>query len=163
MLRDALTSAHADSAPSASLSQREDAVRLAAVAAPEITGRLAAGCGLTSVQLRAAVRAWESGGAAGLSVWDEPWAPGPEAMARARGQLAQAWAEEDAPPALHVRDNRWTTADGRVQLRHSRDGRWWPYRDEQGTWWPAGGPERDPAAALAVALENNEPGRGERS
>ncbi|HEV7629125.1 MAG TPA: SWF or SNF family helicase, partial [Streptomyces sp.] len=83
MLRDAVAPAHAESALPVPLTEGQDAVRLAA-ARPEhrIEERLAAGCGFTSAQLASAVCAWESGGAAALSVWDEPWTPGPEAMAR---------------------------------------------------------------------------------
>lgn len=164
MLRDALTSANAGSEPSRPLTQPEDAVRLAAAAPVQpVAERLAEGCGLTPPQLASAVRAWESGGSAALSLWAEPWTPGADEMARARVQLAAAWAEEEAPPALHVTDNRWTTPDDSAQLRLGRDGRWWPYRREHGTWSPAGGPEQGPAAALAVASGRHEPGRDERT
>ncbi len=164
MLREALTPAHAGSEPSRPLTRSEDAVRLAAAAPVQpVAERLAEGCGLTPPQLASAARAWESGGRAALSLWAEPWTPGADEMARARVQLAAAWTEEEAPPALHVTDNRWTTPDDSAQLRLGRDGRWWPYRDEHGTWSPAGGPEQDPAAALAVASGRHEPGRDERT
>jgi uncharacterized Zn finger protein len=175
---------HAADAPPAPLTRRQDAARLAARRPGErITGRLAAGCGLTPAQLRSAVRAWEFGGAEGLSVWEEPWTPDPETMARLHDRLAAALAGAEAEPEteaepepsgtpghpgpaayLHGTDNRWSTPDGAVQLRYGRDGRWWPYcRDEHGTWWPSGGPEHDPAAALAVATGYDEPGRDERT
>ncbi|OEV31153.1 hypothetical protein AN219_06660 [Streptomyces nanshensis] len=74
-----------------------------------------------------------------------------------RGEDLPAW-------MLRGEDNRWSTPDGGAQLRHGRDGRWWPYRrDGNGTWWPAGGPEQDPAAALAVAAGDSEPGRDGRA
>ena len=151
LLHAALAPGHADSVPGAELTEWQDAVRLAA-AGPEqrIVERLATGCGRTSAQLRTAVRAWELGGADGLSVLEEAWTPGTVALARARDQLAAGWGEEERRPALRVTRNRWTSADGTAQLRYGRDGRWWPYREENGAWWPAGGPEQDPAAALAV-------------
>ena len=166
MLRDALSPSHAVSSPPAPLTQWQDAVRLAASSSPGqlIVQRLSAGSRLPLAQFRSAVRAWELGGIGALSVWEEPWTPGPEATARARAQLAAAWSQEEGPrPALRVTDNCWSTADDSAQLRYGQDGRWWPYRKEQGTWWPAGGAEHDPAAALAVALQQNEPGRDERS
>ncbi|MFC4495144.1 SWF or SNF family helicase [Streptomyces ovatisporus] len=165
LLRDALSPSHAYSAPPVPLTQFQDAVRLAAAGPDQrIVERLSANCGIPPVSFRAAVRAWELGGLVGLTVWEESWTPEAEAMARARDQLATAWAEEDAPPPqLHVNRARWNTPDGCAQLRYGPDGRWWPYAMEHGTWWPAGGAEADPAAALAVALRQNEPGRGERS
>ncbi|WP_314177621.1 SWIM zinc finger family protein [Streptomyces winkii] len=184
MLQDALGHPHAAGALPVPLTPRQDAVRLAASRPGErITQRLARGCGLTPEQLRSAVRAWEAGGTEGLSVWDEPWSLDEETLARARARIAAALAEAEpttgtepdrGPSAahrepsglarLHVVDNRWSTPGGAVQLRYGRDGRWWPYRrDEQGTWWPSGGPEQDPAAALAVAAGDDEPGRDERA
>jgi uncharacterized Zn finger protein len=158
MLREALAPDHAGSALTVPLTQRQDAVRMAAAGTDSrIEERLSAGCQLALAEFRSAVRAWELGGAPALSVWEERWTPDPEAVARARDQLAAAFAEEETPPVLHVTDNRWSTTGDTAQLRRGRDGRWWPYRYEGGTWWPAGGAEHDPAAALAIALNLNEP------
>lgn len=166
LLREAVSPDHAVTAPAHPLTRRQDAVRLAAAGpGARIEERLAAGCALTLTRFRSAVRAWELGGITGLSVWEqeeEPAAPDPEAMARARGQLAAARAEEESLPVLHETDNGWSTADGTAQLRLGPDGRWWPYRERNGTWWPEGGSEQDPAAALAVALGRSEPGRAEQ-
>lgn len=190
MLQEALSPAYESSAPPVPLTRRQDAVRLAAHGPDgRMTGRLARGCGLTPDQLATAVRAWQLGGAEGLSVWEEPWTPDPQTQARMRDQFSAALVErgrESAPesggePAsesagsagsglpegaadLHAEGNRWSTPDGAAQLRCGRDGRWWPWRrDGNGAWWPAGGPERDPAAALAVAAGEGEPGRDGRA
>lgn len=194
MLGEALAPGHAGSVPPppwpAALTRRQDAVRLgAAGAARPVEERLADGCGFTLAEYRSAVRAWELGGAAALSVWEEPWTPSPREMARMHDRLATAWdgdenrtgdgenraeggsreggegrydrtgARPETPPLVHVTANRWSTPDGSAQLRYGRDGRWWPYREESGTWWPAGPPENDPAAALAVAAGQDDPGR----
>ncbi|MEV0581222.1 SWF or SNF family helicase, partial [Streptomyces sp. NPDC050392] len=100
--------------------------------------------------LPAAVRAWQYGGAAALTVLDEEWAPDAAALARARTRLAGAW-DEDEAPRLRAERNRWTSADGTLQLRYGRDGRWYPYRKESGHWVPAGPSDEDPAAAWADA------------
>ncbi|MDQ0963632.1 putative Zn finger protein [Streptomyces sp. B4I13] len=129
---------------------RPDAHRLAAVA-----GRLAAGSGRSREQLASAVRAWQHGGAAALSVWEEEWAVEGDALARARAALETAW-EDDERPALRARANRWTVVGEACQLRWGRDGRWWPYRKEGGRWIPAGDAADDPATALAAARSDGE-------
>ncbi|KOV57158.1 SWF or SNF family helicase [Streptomyces sp. MMG1121] len=129
----------------------QDAVRLACEApADGITERLADGSGRGREGLTAAVRAWHAGGAAALVVLDEEWSVEGVALARARGALEAAW-EADEEPSFHRSGNRWTVPAEGVQLRLDGDGRWWPYRDESGRWIPAGGPDDDPATALAVA------------
>ncbi|MEU9362704.1 SWF or SNF family helicase, partial [Streptomyces sp. NPDC048301] len=95
-----------------------------------------------------AVRAWRSGGAPALEVYDEQWLPGDVELARARTQLAAAW-DEGETPEFQVTGNRWTLAGTDAQLRLGRDGRWWAYAREGTLWAPAGPAERDPAAALA--------------
>lgn len=132
------------------LSVAQDVVRLAA-GAPEKTlaERLAKGSGRDAGQLSAAVRAWRYGGVAGLSVLEEEWAVEGESLARARAALEAAW-DDDERPALRARGNRWTITGAPRQLRLGRDGRWWPYRNEQGRWVPVGGGDRDPATALAA-------------
>ncbi|MCH6163909.1 hypothetical protein [Streptomyces marispadix] len=148
-----------------------------------MTVRLATGCRLSPEDLSSAVRAWETGGAEALSVWEEPWTPGPETAVRMRRMLASALtggrtdagrdpgtdpdtgaeateAQSAAVTEPRLEANRWCSADGSAQLRFGRDGRWWPYRrDTEGSWQPAGGPEQDPAAALAVTAGEDEPGR----
>lgn len=152
MLADALAPGHQLQPVPAALTPEQDAVRLAAVARPErwIATRLAAGSGRRPAGLQAAVRAWQYGGAAALTVFDEEWTPDAASLARARTQLAGAW-EEDEAPRLRAEHNRWTSVDGAVQLRYGRDGRWYPYRKESGRWVPAGPCDDDPAAALADA------------
>ncbi|WP_371601904.1 SWF or SNF family helicase [Streptomyces sp. NBC_01220] len=152
MLAEALAPGHGQQPVPAGLTPQQDAVRLAAEARPEpwIVNRLAAGSGRQRAGLPAAVRAWQYGGAAALAVLDEEWAPDAAALARARTRLAGAW-EEDEAPRLRSERNRWTSADGTVQLRYGQDGRWYPYRKESGRWTPAGPCDEDPAAAWADA------------
>lgn len=152
MLALALSPGHGQQPVPAGLTPEQDAVRLAAEARPEpwIANRLAAGSGRRPAGLPAAVRAWRYGGAAALAVLDEEWTPDAAALARARTRLAGAW-EEDEAPRLRSERNRWTSADGTVQLRYGRDGRWYPYRKENGRWTPAGPCDEDPAAAWADA------------
>ncbi|MFJ5560637.1 SWF or SNF family helicase [Streptomyces sp. NPDC093250] len=128
-----------------------DAVRLA-VGEPgrAVADRLAEGSGRGREGLALAVRAWRHGGPAALAVLDEEWTVRGESLARARAALESAW-DADERPALRSRANRWTVVDAPVQLRLSRDGRWWPYRKERGLWVPAGSPAQDPATALASA------------
>lgn len=152
MLAEALAPGHGQRPVPAGLTPEQDAVRLAACARPEpwIANRLATGSGRRRTGLPAAVRAWQYGGAAALAVLDEEWTPDAAALARARTRLAGAW-EEDEAPRLRADRNRWTSADGTVQLRYGRDGRWYPYRKENGRWVPAGPCDEDPAAAWADA------------
>ncbi|WP_392675391.1 SWF or SNF family helicase [Streptomyces sp. LN785] len=153
MLADALSSSHEQQPVQDGLTPEQDAVRLTSDARPEpwIVSRLATGSGRQRAALDVAVRAWGHGGAAALTVLDEEWTPDPESLARARARLAAAWEDGDRP-RLRAAANRWTAADGDVQLRFGRDGRWWPYRKEHGRWIPAGPAGDDPATALAVAL-----------
>ncbi|WP_344009575.1 SWF or SNF family helicase [Streptomyces thermospinosisporus] len=135
--------------PGATVAQ--DAVRLAAgEPAPEMAIRLAEGSGRGRDGLAVAVRAWQLSGAEALEMLDEEWTLDREALARARAALDTAWDEDERPP-LKARANRWTVVGAPVQLRLSRDGRWWPYRKERGRWTPAGAPAQDPATALAAA------------
>ncbi|MEU8509555.1 SWF or SNF family helicase [Streptomyces brevispora] len=152
MLADALAPGHERQPVPVGLTPEQDAVRLAADARPEpwIASRLATGSGRGQAGLQAAVRAWQYGGTAALSVLDEEWTPDAASLAHARTQLADAW-EEDEAPRLRAERNRWTSVDGTVQLRYGRDGRWYPYRKESGRWIPAGPSDDDPAAALADA------------
>ncbi|MGQ4486134.1 SWF or SNF family helicase [Streptomyces sp. 372A] len=152
MLADALAPGHEGRPVSEGLTVRQDAVRLAAEARPEpwIVHRLAGGAGKTRAGLPAAVAAWRYGGATALAVLDEDRPLDGEALARARTRLAEAW-EEDEAPRLRAERNRWTSADGGLQLRYGPDGRWYPYRKENGQWFPAGPSDDDPAAAWAEA------------
>nr|WSW64935.1 SWF or SNF family helicase [Streptomyces sp. NBC_00995] len=152
MLAEALAPGHGQQPVPEGLTPQQDAVRLAAEAHPEpwIVNRLAAGSGRQRAGLPAAVRAWQYGGAAALAVLDEEWAPDATTLARARTRLAGAW-EEDEAPRLRSERNRWTSADGTVQLRYGPDGRWYPYRKESGRWTPAGPCDEDPASAWADA------------
>ncbi|MEU5000405.1 SWF or SNF family helicase [Streptomyces sp. NPDC021622] len=150
LLAEALAPGHERQPVEVELTPGEDAVRLAAAApgAPVVT-RLASASDRGKEGLALAVRAWEFGGPAALSVLEEEWTPGAEALARARAALDAAW-DEDERPQLRAARNRWTVVGGDAQLRQGDDGRWWPYRKERGRWTPAGPATHDPATALAV-------------
>ncbi|MFE0136770.1 SWF or SNF family helicase [Streptomyces sp. NPDC059037] len=150
LLAEALAPGHERQPVEVELTPGEDAVRLAAAApgAP-VVARLASASDRGKDGLALAVRAWEFGGPAALSVLEEEWTPGAEALARARAALDAAW-DEDERPQLRAARNRWTVVGGDAQLRHGDDGRWWPYRKERGRWTPAGPATHDPATALAV-------------
>ncbi|MEU1807169.1 SWF or SNF family helicase [Streptomyces sp. NPDC019937] len=151
LLAEALAPGHAASPVPAALTEWQDTVRLTAAGPPAtVAARLAAGCGRDRLDLARAVRAWEHGGTAALTVLEEEWPPDAEALARARAQLAAAWEEGERAPRLRAAGNRWTAPDTDAQVRYGRDGRWWPYRKDRGRWWPAGPPSRDPEAALAM-------------
>lgn len=152
-LGEALSPGHAARSVPRPLSEWEDAVRLAAGNPPRaVTARLARGCGRTERELHVAARAWEFGGPDALAVLEER-SPDPAELARAHDQFAAAWPEEDgARPRLRATGARWTASGTDAQVRLGADGRWWPYRRQARVWWPVGGPERDPAAALGVAL-----------
>lgn len=156
LLAQALSPGHEREPVDEELTAEQDAVRLAARpgAEPRIAARLASGSGRERADLALAVRAWEYGGRAALAVLEEEWSPEPEALARARTRLAEAW-EEGERPQLRAQHNRWTVVGADAQLRCGRDGRWWPYRKERGRWTPAGPADQDPAAALAVAPAND--------
>ena len=131
------------------MTRSQDAVRLAADASEAaIAARLAEGTGRGREELEIAVRAWRYGGTAALSVLEDGWAPEAESLARARAALESAWDDGDRP-RLRAAHNRWTVIGTSTQLRLSRDGRWWPYREEHGRWVPAGSAAHDPATALA--------------
>lgn len=151
LLAEALAPGHAASPVPAVLTEWQDTVRLTAAGPPaEVAARLAAGCGRDRTDLARAVRAWEHGGAAALTVLEEEWTPDAEALAHARAQLAAAWEEGERAPRLRAAGNRWTAVGTDAQVRYGRDGRWWPYRKDRGRWWPAGPPAQDPEAALAM-------------
>ncbi|MFI0239197.1 SWF or SNF family helicase [Streptomyces sp. NPDC016845] len=156
LLAEALAAGHEQRAPRPEPTAAQDAVRLAA-GRPErhIAERLAESSGRDREGLALAVRAWEHGGAAALTVLEDEWTPDPESAARARAALAAAW-EPDEQPTLKAARARWTVSGAPAQLRLGRDGRWWPYRKERGRWAPAGPAASDPASALAMALEAGE-------
>ncbi|MFE0778342.1 SWF or SNF family helicase [Streptomyces sp. NPDC058861] len=136
----------------AGLTGAQDAVRLAAASpAPWIAARLTAGSGRSRAEMDLATRAWRFGGAAGLAVLEEEWAPDSEALARAGARLAGAWEDDERPVLRRAGGARWTAVGAEAQLRLGEDGRWWPYLKSGGRWTPAGPPDRDPAAALATA------------
>ncbi|MEU3186253.1 SWF or SNF family helicase [Streptomyces sp. NPDC006923] len=153
MLSDALSPGHERQPLETELTPGQDAVRLAASTSDaRLTERLASGTGRSRTELDLAVRAWRFGGAAALAVLEEEWTPEPEALRRAAAALEAAWDDGDRPPLRAGGAGRWTVKNGTAQLRYGRDGRWWPYREEDGRWVPAGPAGHDPAAALADAL-----------
>lgn len=150
LLAEALAPGHEQQPVEAGLTPEEDAVRLAA-ASPEasVMGRLAESSGRGPDGLARAVMAWGYGGRAALAVLEEEWAPEADVLARARAALDGAW-DEGERPTLRATRNQWTVVGADAQLRHGRDGRWWPYRKEHGRWVPAGPAAHDPATALAA-------------
>ncbi|MEU9560033.1 SWF or SNF family helicase [Streptomyces fumanus] len=151
LLADALRPGHEHEPPTGESPVAQDAVRLAAGGpGPAVTARLADGSGRDRESLALAVRAWRLGGPAALAVLEEEWTPEGETLARARAALETAW-DADERPALRARANHWTVTGSPHQLRLGRDGRWWPYRQENGRWTPVGDAAQDPATALASA------------
>ncbi|CAM5349582.1 Putative NRPS cluster protein OS=Streptomyces glaucescens OX=1907 GN=SGLAU_04360 PE=4 SV=1 [Streptomyces glaucescens] len=129
-----------------------DCVRIAATRpGAQVLARLREACG-SPQQLDRAAEAWRLGGSAGLDVLEEAWTPPQADIARARTALTAGW-EHSELPELEVRDNRWTLAGTGLQLRYGRDGRWYPYRQQDGRWWPAAAPHHDPAEVLAELLD----------
>jgi hypothetical protein len=160
MLAEALRPGHERQPPEDESTVRQDVVRLASCEpGPGVIARLGAEFGRGRDGLDVAVRAWRSGGAAGLVVLEEEWHVPAESLARARAALAAAW-DEDERPALRSVHNRWTVIGGSAQLRLSRDGRWWPYGKERGRWVPAGPASHDPATALAAVRTSAGAGTG---
>lgn len=149
MLAEALSPGHERRPVEQELTPDADAVRLAAMAPAPVAARLATAAGRGKDGLALAVRAWEFGGPAALSVLEEEWTPEADALARARAALDAAW-DDGERPQLRAARNRWTVVGSDSQLRHGADGRWWPYRKERGRWAPAGPAAHDPATALAV-------------
>ncbi|MFB7512501.1 SWF or SNF family helicase [Streptomyces sp. NPDC056144] len=135
------------------LTAAQDAVRLA-TGSPEswIATRLATGSGRSRAELDLATRAWRVGGAEALSVLEEEWTPDAETLARAAARLAEAWEDGERPVLRRGAGARWTVVGAEAQLRLGADGRWWPYRKDGARWSPAGPADRDPAAALALAV-----------
>ncbi|MBP2400759.1 hypothetical protein JO379_000228 [Streptomyces syringium] len=119
----------------------------------EIFTRLCWSAHRTPVSLARAARAWQYGGAAALTILDEPWDPDPSYLRAVREQIRQAWDGERAP-AVRAAGNNWLTLIGHdAQLRLGTDGHlWYPYRKKHGGWWPAGHPHRDVAAVLGDLL-----------
>lgn len=156
MLAQALAPGHDEQPVEPPLTRDQDAVRMtASVPGPVIAGRLAAGTGRTRAEAGLAVRAWESGQAAGLAALEEDFAPDAARQARAAHALAAAWAEvaeADRPRLRPAGPARWTVVGAGMQLRLGPDGQWWPFRKERGGWTPAGPASADPAEALAGAL-----------
>ncbi|KAA0921333.1 SWF or SNF family helicase [Streptomyces apricus] len=151
LLVHALGADHGERPPEAGPTLAQDAVRLAS-GRPDAASaaRLAKGSGRDREGLALAVRAWEYGGAAALDMLEADRPVEADTYARARAAVESAW-EDGERPALRAVRNRWTTPDGRAQLRLGPDGRWWPYRKERGRWAPAGPAAQDPATALALA------------
>lgn len=139
------------------LTRVQDAVRLAATdPGPAVTARLAAGSGRDARTMTLAVRAWRLGGVEALDVLEKDRVPDPADLVRARAQLAAAWPQDADRPELRMSHGRWTVRGADAQLRHGRDGRWWPYRKEQGRWAPVGPATEDPATALATAISGSD-------
>ncbi|MGR6918927.1 SWIM zinc finger family protein [[Actinomadura] parvosata] len=134
------------------LTEHQDRVRLLAEHGPDLMPATDSGArsdaivgtGL-EIGLGAAVQAWRYGGADGLDVLEHAWTPPRHELARAQALLESGW-EGERPPRPEVWRNRFTL--GPLQLRYSRDGRWYPFRRRGDEWWPAGPPERDPSALL---------------
>ncbi len=127
-----------------------DAVRLAARGPEDLRARAAA-AGPRSAEFARAVRAWSFAGGEGLTTLQEDWMPPRETIARAKGELFDAWREAgllDAPEPKVWR-NRWTFDERGWQLRLSREGRWHPYTRDGAAWAPAGPPAPSLSGTLA--------------
>ncbi|WP_381790103.1 SWF or SNF family helicase [Streptomyces niveus] len=150
LLIEALSTGHERQPIEQELTSGQDAVRLAASTDdPLIAVRLAGGTGRRRAELDLAVGAWRYGGAAALAVLEEEWRPEPEALARAKADLAAAWEDSERPRLRAGTGGRWTVVGADTQLRYGRDGRWWPYRRAGARWAASGPPAADPASALA--------------
>ncbi|GAA2503989.1 hypothetical protein GCM10010406_45740 [Streptomyces thermolineatus] len=151
--RELLAHLHGSGAePPAPLDEWQDTVRLAATHPdPRVTARLRESCGRPG-ELDRAAAAWRTGGRAALEVLERPWTPADQQIAQARTAMAAGWDDEELPP-ITVDGNHWTLTGRGLQLRQGRDGRWYPYREQEGAWWPAGTPSTDPAEALAELAE----------
>ena len=122
------------------LDERADLARRVVGAAPAVKQRLAQHSGVAPVDLDVLAAAWQFGGAAGVRAHDEPrWNPPPLEMARARDLMIEAGMPVRR---VHVSGNR-VTGEGRVQLRRSRDGRWYLFTKSTGRWAMAAPPEDD--------------------
>jgi len=122
------------------LDERSDLARRAADGSHAVRERLSAQTGLAMVDLDVLAAAWRFGGADGVRAHEEArWNPPPLEMARARDLLADAGMD---PRRVHVSGNR-VTGEGRVQLRRSRDGRWYLFTKATGRWAMAAPPEDD--------------------
>ncbi|MFF3603443.1 SWIM zinc finger family protein [Streptomyces sp. NPDC002463] len=141
--------------PVAALTPWQDAVRLAAAhpgsgltaSSRALYRDLAYALDRTSTDLARAVAAWRQGGAAGLSVLEEPWDPPAGPFDRARPALLAA-----DFPAFRPWRNRLSGES--LQLRLGRDGLWYGYESDAGRedWWPRGAPDPDPVGALTDLL-----------
>lgn len=150
LLIDALSAGHEHQPLEPELTPGQDAVRLAASCDdPLIAVRLAGGTGRRRAELDLAVDAWRHGAASALAVLEEEWQPEPDALARAKADLAGAWEDSERPQLRAGPGARWTVVGADTQLRYGRDGRWWPYRKIRTRWAPSGPPAPDPASALA--------------
>ncbi|MFI0927702.1 SWIM zinc finger family protein [Streptomyces sp. NPDC021012] len=141
--------------PVAALTPWQDAVRLAAAqpgsgltaSSRALYRDLAGALDRTPTDLARAVAAWRQGGAAGLSVLEEPWDPPAGPFDRARPALLAA----DFPM---FRPWRNRLSGESLQLRLGRDGLWYGYESDTGRedWWPRGAPDPDPVGALTELL-----------
>ncbi|SCG40864.1 SWIM zinc finger family protein [Micromonospora humi] len=123
-----------------------DAVRLAARRPRSPAARRLGEASGRADDLPRAITAWEYGGAGGLDALDAVFSPPRELVSRTTDALRAAGRAGDTTHVRHWR-NRWTVGDD-AQVRHGRDGRWYPFRRRAGRWWPAGPPGPDPVDAL---------------
>lgn len=99
---------------------------------------------VTEAELVSRALAWRHAGAGGVQMVDEaPWRPPPLAMAQGQD------AARGLPGTPRVTDNRVTA--GSVQLRLSRDGRWWRFRKRGSRWVLSAAPADDPDDLLVDA------------
>ncbi|MFF3770137.1 SWIM zinc finger family protein [Streptomyces sp. NPDC002232] len=141
--------------PVAALTPWQDAVRLAAAhpgsgltaSSRALYRDLAYALDRTPTDLARAVAAWRQGGAAGLSVLEEPWDPPAGPFDRARPALLAADFPAFRPWRNHLSGDT-------LQLRLGRDGLWYGYESDAGRedWWPRGAPDPDPVGALTDLL-----------
>lgn len=122
------------------LDQRSDLARRAAAASPSERATMADRSSLAVVELDVLATAWTHGGAPGVRASEEArWTPPPLEMAAARDVICDAGY---ADRRVHVSGNR-ITAEGRLQFRRSRDGRWYLFSKSSGRWSMAAPPSED--------------------
>ncbi|MCX4784794.1 MULTISPECIES: SWIM zinc finger family protein [unclassified Streptomyces] len=141
------------------LSQREDAVRIAASdCGPEWVHHLVQNTGAKPNAFARLTRAWRHGGPTGITVAEHPHAPDPTAMTAARTALTETLTEmTTAPVSLRTWRNRLTLTDHGIQLRLGPDTRWYPYLQEHdGDWWPAAPADPDPVTSLTSVWQRTE-------
>lgn len=98
-------------------------------------------------------RAWRHGGAGGLDALQQSaWRPPLTTMVSGRDALAAATGR-----TARVSGNRVNESQGRVQLRHGPDDRWYRFEKHKGRWELAAPPSEDPEDAATTRRDGIPP------